>query len=125
MQRKKRQIEGKIILITIKVMKMMMSLYLYHFKKLLIEYFYTTKRKRDVSILSQKMLVCLFFLLNFMQGIHDIKNVDSHAMFCKKLSTFIKPLENDTCYVHALLKRKIQNITFYAAKITNHFAQPL
>ena len=60
-----------------------------------------------------------------MQGIHDIKNVDSHAMFCKKLSTFIKPLENDTCYVHALLKRKIQNITFYAVKITNHFAQPL
>ena len=106
-------------------MKMMMSLYPYHFKKLLIEYFYTTKHKRDVPILSQKMLVCLFFLLNFMQSIHDIKNVDSHAMFCKKLSTFIKPLENDTCYVHALLKRKIQNITFYAVKITNHFAQPL
>ena len=28
-------------------------------------------------------------------------------------------------YVHALLKLSIQNITFYAAKITYHFAQPL
>ena len=26
----------------------------------------------------------------------DIKNIDSHAKFCKKLLTFIRPLGNDT-----------------------------
>ena len=91
----------------------------------------------------------------------DIKNIDSHAMFRKKLLTFIRSLENDTYgiydplgvillkrlrlgfshvrnigldiislilwirYVHALLNLKILNITFYAVKITYHFAQPL
>ena len=91
----------------------------------------------------------------------DIKNIDSHAMFRKKLLTFIRPLGNDTYgiydplgvrllnrlrlgfshlmehkfrhnfadtlnhYVHALLKLKIQTTTFYAAKITYHFAQTL
>ena len=91
----------------------------------------------------------------------DIKNIDSHAVFRKKLLIFIRSLENDTyeiydplvvtflnklrfgfnhlraisldktsvilwiCYVHALLKLNIQNIAFYAAKMTYHFAQPL
>ena len=30
----------------------------------------------------------------------DIKNIDSHAMFRKKLLTFIRPLENDTCGIY-------------------------
>ena len=90
-----------------------------------------------------------------------IKNIDSPAMFRKKLLAFIRPLGNDTYGIYdplgirllnrlrlgfshlkehkfrynfadtlhplclCLLKLKIQNITFYAAKITYHFAQPL
>ena len=31
---------------------------------------------------------------------YDIKNIDSHAMFCKKLLSFIRPLENDTYRIY-------------------------
>ena len=61
----------------------------------------------------------------------DIKNIDSHAMFCKKLLAFIRPLENDTYGIYdtfgfRLLNRLPLGFSHLREhKVTHNFADTL